>query len=69
MVTRFKEVFERSEDSDGSESDAPEFENRVQKEAYVCKRMKLTRNQLYELCLCTGIDTLYSECRKNGGRR
>ena len=45
----------------------PECINRVQKEAYICKRLKMNRSKLYETCICTGIDTMYDALRKKSG--
>lgn len=63
LVEKFKEiVFE-------DEVKVPECVNRVQKEAFICKRLKMSRNQLYETCLSTGIDTIYDELMRKGGRK
>ena len=47
----------------------PVCENRVQKEAYICKRMKISRQTLYETCLVTGIDTMYETLRSKSGAK
>lgn len=67
IVERFAEVVRSPER--GVDIEVPEVANRVQKEAYVCKRMKMSRSKLYELCIATGIDTMYEELRKGGGAR
>ena len=65
IVERFKEYVES--DVRGIDLEVPEVANRVQKEAYVCKRMKITRSKLYELCIATGIDAMYDELRSKSG--
>lgn len=65
LVERFREYVES--DERGVDIEVPEDANRVQKEAYVCKRMKVSRSKLYEMCIAVGIDTMYEElCRKSG---
>lgn len=65
LVERFAEFVERPER--GVDIEVPEDANRVRKEAYVCKRMKIGRSKLYELCIATGVDTMYEELRRRGG--
>lgn len=67
IVERFREFVEA--DERGIDIEVPEVANRAQKEAYVCKRMKIGRSKLYELCIATGIDAMYDELyRKSGGK-
>ena len=47
----------------------PECANRVQKEAYICKKLKMSRSTLYETCLVTGIDTMYDALRNKSGAK
>lgn len=63
LVDRFKEYIEPVSVPE------PECANRVQKESYVCKKMGISRNKLYEICLCTGIDVMYEELRKKSGAK
>ena len=67
LIDKFKEIVPFVDD--GFDFKEDEGVNRVQKEAYVCKRMKISRSQLIELCYCTGVDTLYEELRKKGGKK
>lgn len=65
IIERFKEYVEA--DERGIDIEVPEVANRAQKEAYVCKRMKIGRSKLYELCVATGIDAMYEELRRKSG--
>ena len=67
LVEKFQEVVDEVRGV-GAAYD-PECVNRVQKEAYICKRMKISRQTLYETCLCTGIDTMYETLRGKSGAR
>lgn len=67
FVERFSEVVEEVRNT-GIDYE-PECANRVQKEAYICKRLKMSRSKLYETCLCTGIDTMYEALRKGSGAK
>lgn len=68
FVERFREVVEEVKD-EGIEYE-PVCDNRVKKEAYICKRLKMTRSKLYETCLATGIDVMYEALMdKSGARR
>jgi len=63
LVERFKEFVGFDEE----DQNPPEVVNRVMKEAYICKRMKKTRSELYEICIATGIDVMYEELRRKSG--
>ena len=67
FVERFTEVVD---DALGKGIDyEPECVNRVQKEAYICKKLKMNRSKLYETCIATGIDTMYDVIRGKSGAR
>ena len=67
FIERFTEVVEDVK-SQGIDYE-PAIDNRVQKEAYICKRLKMPRSKLYEICLATGIDTMYDALMEKSGAK
>ena len=65
---KFKDAFAEvvNEVRDGKYEE-PECVNRVQKEAYICKKMKISTARLHEICIATGIDTMYDTLREKSG--
>lgn len=66
IVTRFKEVVHIGGDD---YVEVPRGESLSRKEAYVCKRMKMSASQLREMCYSVGVDAMYDELRAKGGAR